>query len=99
MKARTMLIKQGRSCKSVADDLHNASNEVLAVSSDLQTVVLKQTDLSARLEQLDHEVAQVQQVLLVIADIADQTNLLALNAAIEAARAGRARAWFCGRCR
>lgn len=78
----------GEVMQSVAHDLHNASNEVLAVTSDLHSIVINQTDLSARLEQLDQEVAQVQQVLLVIADIADQTNLLALNAAIEAARAG-----------
>lgn len=74
--------------QSVATDLNHASQEVLAVSSDLQNVVVNQTDLSARLEQLDQEVSQVQQVLLVISDIAEQTNLLALNAAIEAARAG-----------
>ncbi len=74
--------------QNVAHELNNASEEVLAVSNDLQTVVVNQTDLSARLEQLDQEVSQVQQVLLVISDIAEQTNLLALNAAIEAARAG-----------
>lgn len=73
---------------SVADELSNASKEVLAVSSDLQTIVVGQTDLSSRLEHLDQEVSQVQQVLAVISDIAEQTNLLALNAAIEAARAG-----------
>lgn len=44
--------------------------------------------ISGRIEHLDQEVTQVQQVLSVIADIAEQTNLLALNAAIEAARAG-----------
>jgi len=74
--------------QNVANELNNASNEVLSVSNDLQTVVVNQTDLSTRLEQLDQEVAQVQQVLSVISDIAEQTNLLALNAAIEAARAG-----------
>ncbi len=73
---------------SVSKELDTASTEVLAVSSDLQTIVVNQTDLSARLEQLNHEVSQVEQVLSVIADIAEQTNLLALNAAIEAARAG-----------
>lgn len=73
---------------SVSKELDTASAEVLAVSSDLQTIVVNQTDLSARLEQLNHEVSQVEQVLSVIADIAEQTNLLALNAAIEAARAG-----------
>ncbi len=74
--------------QNVADKLNSASNEVLSVSNDLQTVVINQTDLSSRLEHLDQEVTQVQQVLSVIADIAEQTNLLALNAAIEAARAG-----------
>ena len=78
----------GNMIASVADELGNASKEVLSVSSDLQTIVVSQTDLSSRLEQLDQEVSQVQQVLAVISDIAEQTNLLALNAAIEAARAG-----------
>lgn len=78
----------GNMIASVADELGNASKEVLSVSSDLQTIVVSQTDLSSRLEHLDQEVTQVQQVLSVISDIAEQTNLLALNAAIEAARAG-----------
>ncbi|WP_263834042.1 methyl-accepting chemotaxis protein [Sulfurospirillum oryzae] len=80
--------QSGNMIASVADELGNASKEVLSVSSDLQTIVVSQTDLSSRLEHLDQEVSQVQQVLSVISDIAEQTNLLALNAAIEAARAG-----------
>ena len=36
----------------VADELDDASKEVLAVSSDLQEMVVKQTDLSDRLEHL-----------------------------------------------
>jgi len=78
----------GEVMQNVSNELNNASKEVLSVSSDLQSLVVNQTDLSARLEHLDQEVAQVQQVLSVISDIAEQTNLLALNAAIEAARAG-----------
>jgi methyl-accepting chemotaxis protein len=78
----------GTVIQNVANELGDASKEVLAVSSDLQMIVVGQTDLSSRLEHLDQEVAQVQQVLGVISDIAEQTNLLALNAAIEAARAG-----------
>lgn len=74
--------------QKVATELNHASQEVLTVSSALQAVVVNQTDLSARLEQLDQEVSQVQHVLSVISEIAEQTNLLALNAAIEAARAG-----------
>ena len=73
---------------NVADELSSASTEVLSVSSNLQNIVISQTDLSNRLEHLDQEVAQVQQILAVISEIAEQTNLLALNAAIEAARAG-----------
>lgn len=73
---------------SVSTELNDASNEVFIVSDSLQKVVVKQIDLSIKLECLDQEVAQVQQILSVIAEIAEQTNLLALNAAIEAARAG-----------
>lgn len=74
--------------QNVAGELSTTSQEVLSVSSDLQNIVINQMDLSSKLEYLNQEVIQVQQVLAVISDIADQTNLLALNAAIEAARAG-----------
>jgi len=73
---------------SVSAELNDASTEVFIVSDSLQKVVIKQIDLSTKLECLDQEVAQVQQILSVISEIAEQTNLLALNAAIEAARAG-----------
>ncbi|QIR79437.1 methyl-accepting chemotaxis protein [Sulfurospirillum diekertiae] len=80
--------QSGHVIANVSNELTNASEEVLAVSDELKNVVVNQTDLSSRLEHLDQDVAQVKQVLSVIADIAEQTNLLALNAAIEAARAG-----------
>ncbi|WP_158513714.1 methyl-accepting chemotaxis protein [Sulfurospirillum halorespirans] len=80
--------QSGQVIATVSDELTSASEEVLAVSDELKNVVVNQTDLSSRLEHLDQDVAQVRQVLLVIAEIAEQTNLLALNAAIEAARAG-----------
>lgn len=73
---------------TVSNELNHASNEVFIVSDSLQKVVVKQMDLSIKLESLDREVEQVQQILAVISEIAEQTNLLALNAAIEAARAG-----------
>ena len=78
----------GMVMQNVAGELSNTSKEVLGVSSELQTIVMNQMELSMKLESLNQEVTQVQQVLAVISDIADQTNLLALNAAIEAARAG-----------
>lgn len=78
----------GEVITSVSNELNYASDEVLIVSNSLQKFVIKQIDLSKKLEYLDQEVEQVQQILLVISEIAEQTNLLALNAAIEAARAG-----------
>ena len=39
---------------------------------------------------LEHNIAQLSQIVGTIQSIASQTNLLALNAAIEAARAGEA---------
>ncbi|AOO64814.1 methyl-accepting chemotaxis protein [Sulfurospirillum halorespirans] len=80
--------QSGLLISQVATELNGAAEEVLVVSSDLQEVVIQQTELSTRLVQLDQDVEQVKQILAVIADIAEQTNLLALNAAIEAARAG-----------
>ncbi|WP_033829468.1 methyl-accepting chemotaxis protein [Bacillus andreraoultii] len=41
-----------------------------------------------KVSQLEQEIAQTEEVITIIKEIADQTNLLALNASIEAARAG-----------
>ncbi|MBZ0156360.1 MAG: hypothetical protein K8I29_09155 [Alphaproteobacteria bacterium] len=51
------------------------------VNAQLEEASLKVKDLSAFSRKID-------EIVLMIKDIADQTNLLALNAAIEAARAG-----------
>ena len=46
--------------------------------------------LKKDMEQLNAHAQAINDIMVVISDIADQTNLLALNAAIEAARAGEA---------
>ena len=70
------------------ENLENAKEEVIHLTSSVQESAQKESELSAEMERLVNETAQVKDVLSVISDIADQTNLLALNAAIEAARAG-----------
>ena len=47
-------------------------------------------NLSSMVQKLNGSMGQIDQVVVLIKNIADQTNLLALNAAIEAARAGGA---------
>ncbi len=47
-------------------------------------------DTSSIIEELNHQIKSIDNIVLIINEIAEQTNLLALNAAIEAARAGEA---------
>jgi methyl-accepting chemotaxis protein len=56
----------------------------------IETVQAESNKLTANIDSLGAQAAEIGKVMTVITDIADQTNLLALNAAIEAARAGDA---------
>lgn len=58
--------------------------------SSIKAIHKKANTLQEQMSQLDRQAESINQVMVVISDIADQTNLLALNAAIEAARAGDA---------
>lgn len=68
--------------------LHHGRQELSSLLNTISRSTELETELGNKLEHLNVEASQVQQILSVINDIADQTNLLALNAAIEAARAG-----------
>jgi len=70
------------------ENLGNARNEVMTLTSKIQHSAQLEIELSQRMDTLSSEANEVKNILDIISDIADQTNLLALNAAIEAARAG-----------
>lgn len=62
--------------------------ELNEIIQNMQTITVKTSDATAKVNELKEKSITIQNVTTVIDDIADQTNLLALNAAIEAARAG-----------
>jgi len=70
------------------DTLSAARNDLVALTSRVQSSAELEIELSHKMDALSSEANAVKSILEVISDIADQTNLLALNAAIEAARAG-----------
>ena len=68
--------------------LETTRENILSLSTFIEETSVREQEMAARLNTLNHDTDQVKEVLGVINDIAEQTNLLALNAAIEAARAG-----------
>ena len=66
---------------SQASSLQQSAAAIEEISSSMQNVSDKTTEVTRQAE-------DIKNIVGVIKDIADQTNLLALNAAIEAARAG-----------
>lgn len=76
--------------KTELETVREGSQMIEKSLSSIKDVHKKANMLQEQMSQLDRQAESINQVMVVISDIADQTNLLALNAAIEAARAGEA---------
>lgn len=61
---------------------------VQAVSQQMQKINMQVTDSSNQIQMLGQKSKEIENITVMITQIANQTNLLALNASIEAARAG-----------
>ena len=81
-------IQTSEDLNNTAAELDIMIEELSRISNHINEASSQQEDFAEKLEQLNQDASQIQEVLQVINEIADQTNLLALNAAIEAARAG-----------
>ncbi|HTH95639.1 MAG TPA: methyl-accepting chemotaxis protein [Rhodocyclaceae bacterium] len=71
----------GASALDSVDGVSNATDQVTVVSNRIH-------ETANQIEALSRRVRDIDNITLVIKEVAEQTNLLALNAAIEAARAG-----------
>lgn len=76
---------QAEETKENAKEGKQAVNDTVKMMEQINSFVKESADVIAR---MTSSVTQINDITIVINDIADQTNLLALNAAIEAARAG-----------
>jgi methyl-accepting chemotaxis protein len=78
---------------STSSNLENAReslSEMEDITTRINTVSEKVLRFNRTVDDLSQRSESVNQIAVLIRDVADQTNLLALNAAIEAARAGEA---------
>lgn len=78
------------SAKNV-NNMANSSNEKLTMLvTSIKDISSSFKEVSTKIATLGTNIGKINEITVLINNIADQTNLLALNAAIEAARAGEA---------
>ena len=76
--------------EELSSAINDVSDQLGRASSQLQATADGARAAQSRMDELQAAIAQIDQVVTAINDVAEQTNLLALNATIEAARAGEA---------
>jgi methyl-accepting chemotaxis protein len=66
----------------------NGNQVIKETVNAIENLVRQSKESASRMELLSEKTKEIDQIIIVIAQISSQTNLLALNASIEAARAG-----------
>ena len=81
-------INNNKQLETAVEEINSGFREVQATSNNLSNSMKKFEDVKTSAENLQTQATKINEITVMVADIARQTNLLALNAAIEAARAG-----------
>jgi methyl-accepting chemotaxis protein len=92
METIANVVYKSQDVKNISENMVNITNEG---SQNLEVTSQKMGEINKKFNQslqmvkgLNEKIKNINQLIVVIKEIADQTNLLALNASIEAARAG-----------